>query len=165
MSVAYVDLVDYVAIAAEVTGLKVDTLMRVAKLDLADSALHAPAAGFGDVEFYLTSWTRPQCSSSISPRTTRCRTATNAPPGSRWRLHRDQRLDLDHATNRQWRRARRPRYRLRRVGRDGHGRLAARTPQRPELTPKDRASVRDRRRQSPGSRQHGQAARVSVSTK
>ena len=52
MSVAYVDLVDYVAIAAAVTGLEVDTLMRVTKLDLADSALHAPAAGFGDVEFY-----------------------------------------------------------------------------------------------------------------
>ena len=51
MSVAYVDLVD-VAIAAAVTGLEVDTLMRVTKLDLADSALHAPAAGFGDVEFY-----------------------------------------------------------------------------------------------------------------
>ncbi len=27
-------------------------LTRAAKLDLADSALHAPAAGFGDVEFY-----------------------------------------------------------------------------------------------------------------
>jgi death-on-curing protein len=52
VSVAYVDLVDYVAIAAEVTGLEVDPLMRVPKLDLADSALHAPAAGFGDVEFY-----------------------------------------------------------------------------------------------------------------
>lgn len=52
MSVRYVDLVDYVAIAAEVTGLDVETVMRVAKLDLADSALHAPAAGFGEVEFY-----------------------------------------------------------------------------------------------------------------
>lgn len=52
MSVAYVDLVDYVAIAAEVTGLDVDAVMRVAKLDLADSALHAPAAEFGDTEFY-----------------------------------------------------------------------------------------------------------------
>jgi len=52
VSVAYVDLVDYVAIAAEVTGLEVDPLMRVPKLDLADSALHAPAAGFGDVKFY-----------------------------------------------------------------------------------------------------------------
>ena len=52
MNVRYLDLVDYIAIAAEVTGLDVETLMHVAKLDLADSALHAPAAGFGQVEFY-----------------------------------------------------------------------------------------------------------------
>lgn len=52
MTVVYVDLVDYVAIAAEVTGLDVKTLTRVTKLDLADSALHAPAAEFGGTEFY-----------------------------------------------------------------------------------------------------------------
>ena len=52
MNVRYLGLVDYIAIAAEVTGLDVETLMHVAKLDLADSALHAPAAGFGEVEFY-----------------------------------------------------------------------------------------------------------------
>lgn len=52
MSVQYVDLVDYIAIACEITGLEVDTVMRIAKLDLADSALHAPAAGFGETEFY-----------------------------------------------------------------------------------------------------------------
>jgi death-on-curing protein len=52
VSVRYLDLIDYIAIAAEVTGLDVETLMHVAKLDLADSALHAPAAGFGEVEFY-----------------------------------------------------------------------------------------------------------------
>ena len=50
MNVRYLGLVDYIAIAAEVTGLDVETLMHVAKLDLADSALHAPAAGFGEVE-------------------------------------------------------------------------------------------------------------------
>lgn len=52
MTVAYVDLTDYVAIAAAVTGLDVATLMKVTSLDLADSALHAPAAGFGDTDFY-----------------------------------------------------------------------------------------------------------------
>lgn len=52
MSVRYLDLLDYVAIAAEVTGLDLDAVLRTAKLDLADSALHAPAAGFGDTEFY-----------------------------------------------------------------------------------------------------------------
>ena len=52
MSVEYLDLADYVAIAAEVTGLDVDVVMKIANLDLADSALHAPAAGFGDEDFY-----------------------------------------------------------------------------------------------------------------
>jgi death-on-curing protein len=48
----YIDLADYIAIAAEVTGLDDNTILRVAKLSLADSALNAPAAGFGDTEFY-----------------------------------------------------------------------------------------------------------------
>ncbi len=52
MSVTYVDVVDYVTIAAEVTGLDVDAVARVTKLDLAESALHAPSSGFGEVEFY-----------------------------------------------------------------------------------------------------------------
>jgi death-on-curing protein len=52
VSVAYLDLADYVAIAVEVCGLDPETVMRVARLDLADSALHAPAAGFGQTEFY-----------------------------------------------------------------------------------------------------------------
>jgi death on curing protein len=52
VSIGYLDLVDYLAIAVEVTGLSAETVSRVAKLDLADSALHAPAAGFGDTEFY-----------------------------------------------------------------------------------------------------------------
>lgn len=52
MTVEYIDLVDYVAIAAEVTGLDVDTIVRLPNLTLAESALHAPAAGFGDHEFY-----------------------------------------------------------------------------------------------------------------
>jgi death-on-curing protein len=52
VSVRYLDLIDYVAIAAEVTGLDTETVTKVAKLDLADSALHASAAGFGETEFY-----------------------------------------------------------------------------------------------------------------
>ena len=52
MRVAYLDLADYLAIAAEVTGLDVSTLSRVTQLNLADSALHAPAAGWGDEELY-----------------------------------------------------------------------------------------------------------------
>lgn len=52
MSFEYLDLADYVAIAVEVTGLDAATVMKVANLNLADSALHAPGAGFGDTEFY-----------------------------------------------------------------------------------------------------------------
>ena len=52
MSVEYLGLADYVEIAAEVTGLDLDTILQVTDLGLADSALHAPAAGFGDTELY-----------------------------------------------------------------------------------------------------------------
>jgi len=52
VSVEYLDLVDCLAIAAEVTGLDNEAPMLVARLDLADSALHAPAAGFGETELY-----------------------------------------------------------------------------------------------------------------
>lgn len=52
MNVEYLDLADYVAIAAEVTGLDLQTVLNMTNADLADSALHAPAAGFGDDDFY-----------------------------------------------------------------------------------------------------------------
>jgi death-on-curing protein len=52
VTVEYVDLADYLAIAVEVTGLDTDTVARVAKIPLADSALHAPEAGFGDTDLY-----------------------------------------------------------------------------------------------------------------
>jgi death-on-curing protein len=52
VSVEYLELADYLAIATEVTGLDVETLLRVTNLGLADSALHAPAAGSGETEFY-----------------------------------------------------------------------------------------------------------------
>ena len=52
MNIVYLDIVDYLAIAAEVTRLDTETLSRVAQLNLADSALHAPAASWGNEEFY-----------------------------------------------------------------------------------------------------------------
>ena len=52
MSAEYLDLTDYLAIAAELTGLSPTDLAQVTRLSLADSALHAPDAGFGDVELY-----------------------------------------------------------------------------------------------------------------
>lgn len=51
MSIEYLDLADYLVIAAEVTGLDIDTVIKVVDVDLADSALHAPSAGFGGTDF------------------------------------------------------------------------------------------------------------------
>lgn len=52
MTVEYLGLADYLAIAAAVSGLDIDTVIKVTNLDLADSALHAPSAGFGAIDFY-----------------------------------------------------------------------------------------------------------------
>jgi death-on-curing protein len=52
VSVHYPDLTDYLAVAAVVTGLDARTLVTATKLDLADSALHAPSAGFGEQDLY-----------------------------------------------------------------------------------------------------------------
>lgn len=54
MNVEYLDLADYVFIASEVTGLDIETVLKITQLDLADSALHAPAAGFGDTDSAAT---------------------------------------------------------------------------------------------------------------
>jgi len=48
----YVTLAEYFWLAEQVTGVDADTLTKESRSDLADSALHAPQAGFGDVEFY-----------------------------------------------------------------------------------------------------------------
>jgi death-on-curing protein len=52
MNVEYLDIADFVAIAQAVTGLDLHTVINVTNIGLADSALHAPAAGFGDDDFY-----------------------------------------------------------------------------------------------------------------
>lgn len=52
MTIEYLDLTDYLAIASEVTGLDPEILSRVTALNLADSALHAPAAGWGSEDLY-----------------------------------------------------------------------------------------------------------------
>jgi death-on-curing protein len=52
VTVLSLDLTDYLAIAAEVTGIDSKTLARITKLEMADSALHAPDAGWGDDDLY-----------------------------------------------------------------------------------------------------------------
>lgn len=48
----YLDLADFLLIAEAVLDIPAEDLARAAQLELAESALHAPAATFGGVEFY-----------------------------------------------------------------------------------------------------------------
>ena len=48
----YLTLAEYFWLAEQVTGSEAAVLVKAARVELADSALHAPAAGFGDQEFY-----------------------------------------------------------------------------------------------------------------
>lgn len=50
--IRYISLGEYFWLAEQVTGLAAETLMRAARIELADSALHAPQAGYGGQEFY-----------------------------------------------------------------------------------------------------------------
>lgn len=52
MILYYLDLADYLTFVAVVTGLGVTTVVRVADVGLADSALHAPQAGWSDYDLY-----------------------------------------------------------------------------------------------------------------
>ena len=48
----YLSLAEALTIAEAVTGLDVVTLMKTSRLELLDSALPAPHAGFGEEDFY-----------------------------------------------------------------------------------------------------------------
>ncbi len=48
----YLDLADYLLIAEAVLGVPAEAIARWPGIGLADSALYAPAAGFGGVELY-----------------------------------------------------------------------------------------------------------------
>ena len=48
----YLGLAEYLWLAEQVTGVETAVLAKASRVDLADSALHAPSAGFGDTEFY-----------------------------------------------------------------------------------------------------------------
>ena len=49
---SHLDLDDFVETAAELPALPEETVVKMARLDLAEPALHAPQAGWGDIEFY-----------------------------------------------------------------------------------------------------------------
>ena len=48
----YLSLAEFWYLAEHVTGIDANTLIKASRVDLADSALHAPQAGFGDTDFY-----------------------------------------------------------------------------------------------------------------
>jgi len=50
--VRYLSLAEALTIAEVVTGIDAVTLAKASRLELLDSALHVPQAGFGDEEFY-----------------------------------------------------------------------------------------------------------------
>lgn len=50
--IRYLTLGEYLWLAEQVSGVDAGVLAKASRSDLADSALHAPQAGFGDEEFY-----------------------------------------------------------------------------------------------------------------
>ena len=54
MTVRYPSPEDYLHAAAFVLDLPVETIVKAVRLDLAESALHAPQATWSGVEFYPT---------------------------------------------------------------------------------------------------------------
>lgn len=50
----YLTLAEGLLISSAVTGLEVQTIQHVSRVELLDSALHAPQAGFGEQDFYPT---------------------------------------------------------------------------------------------------------------
>lgn len=48
----YLSLAEFWYLAEGVTGIAAETLIKASRVELADSALHAPQAGFGDTDFY-----------------------------------------------------------------------------------------------------------------
>lgn len=48
----YLSLAEFWFLSEHVTGIDAATLIKASRVDLADSALHAPQAGFDDADFY-----------------------------------------------------------------------------------------------------------------
>ena len=50
--IRYLTLAEYVWLAEQVTGIEATVLVKAARIELADSALHTPSASFAGEEFY-----------------------------------------------------------------------------------------------------------------
>ena len=78
--IRYLGLDDFVETAAAVLDLPEETVIKMGRLDLAESALHAPQAGWGEDEFYPEFQMKAAVLLSGWPRTTHGPTATSGPP-------------------------------------------------------------------------------------
>lgn len=50
--IRYITLAEYFWLAEQVSGVDAETLSKVSRIELAESAIHAPEASFGGEEFY-----------------------------------------------------------------------------------------------------------------
>ena len=57
----YLSLAEFWYLAEHVTGINAATLIKASRVELADSALHAPQAGFGDTDFYPDLYVKAAC--------------------------------------------------------------------------------------------------------
>ena len=80
----YITLAEYLWLAEQVTGVDAVTLAKASGSELADSALHAPQAGFGDVEFYPDMCDKAAVLVCRLHGTIRSPTGTSEPPGRPW---------------------------------------------------------------------------------
>ena len=80
----YLSLAEYFWLAEQVTGVAAAALARASRSDLADSALHAPQAGFGEEEFYPTSMTKQRSWYAGWHGTIHSATGTSGLPGRHW---------------------------------------------------------------------------------
>ncbi len=76
----HLSLAEFWYLAEHVTGIKAATLIKASRVELADSALHAPQAGFGDTDFYPDLYDKAAVRVG-SRGTIRCPTATS---GAAW---------------------------------------------------------------------------------
>ena len=74
---AYLDLADYLLIAEAVLGVAAEKIARWPRIGLAESALHAPAAGYAGVEVYPDMVDKAAVFAFVWRGTTRCRTETS----------------------------------------------------------------------------------------
>jgi hypothetical protein len=79
MPVYYPEFGDFCDVAADILGITPEQIARLPNVGLAESALAAPRAGFGDVEVYPTILEKAASCWSAWRATIRYRMATSAP--------------------------------------------------------------------------------------